>query len=176
MQVVQPQTLLCWQPPPSGQLKLNFDGAIFYQELKSGVGAVLRDDKGSMIMAMSRLEEGILLVEDVEAIAALRALQFISHLGISHLILEGDSLIVVEAIQSTSIVEFSYSPTIREIKLLLSQFQSYDILHVGRQGNGIAHKMARHARVVENTLQWWFHPSDFIKASLEVDAETSLRA
>ncbi|KAF5472052.1 hypothetical protein F2P56_008799 [Juglans regia] len=127
MQVVQPQTLLCWQPPPSGQLKLNFDGAIFYQELKSEVGAVLRDDKESMIMAMSRLEEGILLVEDVEAIAALRALQFISHL-----ILEGDSLFIVEAIQSTSIVEFSYSLIIREIKLLLSQFQSYDVLHVGR--------------------------------------------
>lgn len=53
-------------------------------------------------------------------------------MGISHLILEGDSLIVIEAIKSTNTQEFSCNPIIREIQLLLSYFQFFEVLHIGR--------------------------------------------
>ena len=35
-----------WKPPPTGMFKLNFDGAVFKQENKSGVGVAIRDCKG----------------------------------------------------------------------------------------------------------------------------------
>ncbi|KAG7960287.1 hypothetical protein I3843_10G116000 [Carya illinoinensis] len=88
---------LHWSPPPCGAFKLNVDGAIFDSLNISGVGAILQDDMGSLVMALSRKELSIHVVEDIEALAALRGLQLISHMGISHLILEEDSLAMVEA-------------------------------------------------------------------------------
>lgn len=47
-----------------------------------------------------RKKVNLLEVEDVEAMAALKGLQMILNLGISSLILEGGSLVVIDAIKS----------------------------------------------------------------------------
>lgn len=52
--VHKPLSSLCWKPPPCGMWKLKFDGAIICALNQSGVGAILRDGRGDMIMAMSR--------------------------------------------------------------------------------------------------------------------------
>ncbi|KAF5464321.1 hypothetical protein F2P56_014405 [Juglans regia] len=161
---------LCWLPPPCGSFKLNVDGVIFKALNCSGVGTVLRDEKGCMVLAMSRRELGIHEVEDIEALAALRGLQLISHLGISHLILEGDSLAVMEAICSRGEILDRCSILIHEVKKMLFTFASFEVLHVGRHGNEAAHILARQAKFVDDTLQWWNDPPDFLRSRLEVDA------
>lgn len=92
-------------------------------------------------------------------------------MGVSHLILKGESLIIVEAIRSTNDQEFSYILIIWEIQLLLFHFQSFNVLYVGRQGDKTMHILAWNAWSIVDTLQWWFNPPDFIQASLAVDAE-----
>lgn len=53
-------------------------------------------------MAMFRKELGVYeVLEDIEALPAFGDLQLLSQLGISHLILEGDFLAVVEPIHTT---------------------------------------------------------------------------
>lgn len=46
-----------WLQPNQGELKLNVDGAIFPDYNKAGVGCILRDEKGSAVMAATKLEE-----------------------------------------------------------------------------------------------------------------------
>ncbi|KAF5458972.1 hypothetical protein F2P56_022964 [Juglans regia] len=159
------------KPPPIGKWKLNLDGAIFTQHNLLGVVAILRDDSGSMIMAISRREAGTYIVEEIEALASLRELQMILHMGIPHVILEGDTLTVVEAIRSSCEEECSYSPLIREIQALLLHFHSFDVLHVTRQGNEAVHRLARNAQWMDDTIQWWHNPLDFILSNLEIDVE-----
>lgn len=48
---------------------------------KAGVGAILKDEVGNVIMAMSKLESGVDDAEGIEAVAASRALQMIFHMG-----------------------------------------------------------------------------------------------
>ncbi|XP_035545765.1 uncharacterized protein LOC118348330 [Juglans regia] len=153
---------LLWYPPPCGTFKLNVDGTIFSSLNASGVGAVLRDNNGCMVMAMSKRELGIHKVEDIEVLAALRGLQLISHIGISHLIIEGDSLAAMEAICSRGEDLNRCSVLIHEVKKVLSSFISFEVLHVGRHGNEVAHLLARQTRFVDDTLQWWNEPPDFI--------------
>lgn len=40
-----------WLPPSEGVLKLKVDGAIFTEVGRAGVGCVLRDPKGDILMA-----------------------------------------------------------------------------------------------------------------------------
>ena len=51
---LQKEKALHWQPPPPGRVKLNVDGAIFQDVQKAGVGATLQDEKGSVIMDLSK--------------------------------------------------------------------------------------------------------------------------
>ncbi|XP_042939604.1 uncharacterized protein LOC122274655 [Carya illinoinensis] len=125
--------MLSWNPTPCGKWKLNFDGTVLYSLHHYEVGAILRNEKGDMIMAMARKEDEIYAVDDIDALVALQGLQMIYHIGISYLILEGDSLIIMEAIHSNEEQQFSYSLLLRKISILLSSFQSIDVQHVGKQ-------------------------------------------
>lgn len=44
--ISQQKTSYSWQPPPTDFLKLNVDGAMFYDQHKAGVGIILLDTKG----------------------------------------------------------------------------------------------------------------------------------
>ncbi|KAF5442896.1 hypothetical protein F2P56_035506 [Juglans regia] len=64
-----------WKFPPAGWLKLNVDAVVFLEWDKAGVGAVLRDENGSILMAFSRAEISLDGSEGVELLAIFRGLQ-----------------------------------------------------------------------------------------------------
>lgn len=52
-------------------------------------------------MAMPRKEEGIFTMDDIKAVATLQGFQMINHMSFLHLVIEGDSLVIVDALYST---------------------------------------------------------------------------
>jgi hypothetical protein len=44
-----------WVPPPAGSYKANWDAAMAGDHGKTGVGVIIRDDKGLIVAALSRL-------------------------------------------------------------------------------------------------------------------------
>ncbi|XP_035551721.1 uncharacterized protein LOC118349890 [Juglans regia] len=93
---------LRWSTPPEDSLKLNIDGALFFDLNKAGMGAVLRNHMGEILMACSRVESVSLEPEQVEAVALLRGLQLCMSLGIPKLIIESDCLFLVEEVNRSS--------------------------------------------------------------------------
>ena len=68
---------VCWSPPISPMVKVNFDGAVFKDLGEVGIGVVVHDSQGLVLASMS---EEILLsqsVTDVEAMFALRVVNFV---------------------------------------------------------------------------------------------------
>ncbi|XXG47023.1 hypothetical protein AAC387_Pa02g1736 [Persea americana] len=108
---------------------------MFAKIQKAGVGAVLIDEVGNVIMAMSKLESGVDSANYIEAITALRALQMVLYIGVSSIILGGDSMSVVEALKSSSTNMSRQGPLFEEIKWLLNHFIKFEVYHVGREGN-----------------------------------------
>lgn len=51
---LQKEKALRWHTPPPGIVKLNVDGAIFQDVQKAGVGAILQDEKESVIMDLGK--------------------------------------------------------------------------------------------------------------------------
>ena len=111
--VMQPSLLasnlavIQWSPPANSAIKLNFDGLVFQEFDDADLGVVARDSKG---LVLAPLVEKVLqphLVAELEATAAVCALNFAQELNLSSIILECDLEIIFKALRSN---EDSLSP------------------------------------------------------------------
>ena len=93
-------------------------------------------------------------VEVLEAMAARRAMLFMEELGLSHAVFEGDSELVVNALVGHCPDRASIGHIIKDCKSLRGLFQTYSFSHVRRQGNGVAHALARRARMSFPLTVW----------------------
>ncbi|XP_075670063.1 uncharacterized protein LOC142639808 [Castanea sativa] len=137
-----------WKPPPWPNLKVNSDGSCFRGENLAGAGAIIRDANGQVLTSMA---DKFLLphfIVAVEVIAAIKALRFAIELGLTSIILEGDSKIAINAMLCKVPMLAEYGHLIEEAKLLADQFVSVEFSHVPRQCNSLAHNIATHARHV----------------------------
>ncbi|XP_040987666.1 uncharacterized protein LOC121235384 [Juglans microcarpa x Juglans regia] len=134
-----------WIAPPLDVFKVNWDAAIDKGNSRLGIGVMVRNSEGAVMASLCSSMDLFPNPLLGEAVAARRASSFCAELGLQHIILEGDSLSVVKAIQHK---EDSWSDTglvIRDIKVMLSKFLSWSVLHVHREVNVIAHHLAKFA-------------------------------
>nr|XP_023870323.1 uncharacterized protein LOC111982938 [Quercus suber] len=76
-----------WQPPPTTKFKITFDGVVFKEEKRAGLGVVIRNHQGQV---HASLTENVALppsIMEVEALAAIRVVSFAVELGVSSIIL-----------------------------------------------------------------------------------------
>lgn len=72
-------------------IKINFDMAIFSKEDKLRIGVVFRDNQGLVLAFLSRHLSQVYSPLEIEAMAVSWAFQFVSDLGFTQAVLEGDS-------------------------------------------------------------------------------------
>ncbi|KAL7002934.1 hypothetical protein U1Q18_004092 [Sarracenia purpurea var. burkii] len=87
-------------------------------------------------------------VDCSEALAASNGISFSKELGLMNVIVEGDSLSVIEGIRKESSQVTSFGNIVQAIKDEILPFRSFSTSHVGRQGNLVAHGLVRLAKVV----------------------------
>ena len=87
-------------------------------------------------------------VEMVEVVAARRALMFVMELGFNKVEVEGDSESVVNAILGDYMDNSYMGHVLKDIKFMFSSFSFISIKHTHKEGNCVAHKLAR--RVANN--------------------------
>ncbi|XP_042983235.1 uncharacterized protein LOC122312641 [Carya illinoinensis] len=136
-----------WSAPPPAFFKANWDAAIDKGSSKVGIGVIVRDSEG---LVTASLCSSITLTPDPllgEAAAALRATTLCAELGLTHIVLEGDALNVVQAVQGVEENWSAVGMVIRDVKSLLSRFQEWSIHHVPRELNVIAHTLAKYALI-----------------------------
>ena len=85
----RPQPKPKWSVPPAHKYKINFDGAISEVGNISGIGVVVRNCTGEVIASLVQQVEQAFQPLEVEAIAACRAVEFGSEIGVDCAIVEG---------------------------------------------------------------------------------------
>ena len=143
-----------WKPPPWPILKVNFNGAMFREQISVGVGVVIRDDKGQVVESMDEKITLPYLVIVVEVIAAKRALKFTLDIDLSPIVLEGDSKNTIDALMWERSLLVDYEHLVDDAKRLANQFESMEFSHVKREDNSVVYNIARHARHVSELLVW----------------------
>jgi len=76
-----------WSCPQGGLVKINFDGAVFSESNQSLVGVVIRDNNGAVLASCSEKLHQAYKPDEVEALAALKAVTLACDLGFRKAIL-----------------------------------------------------------------------------------------
>ena len=149
-----PRPRVKWKPPDASCFKINFDKAIFRNENKSGIGVVTRDHTGSIIASLAQLISPALQAVEIEAIAAARALEFGNEISISEAVLEGDSELIIESLKVGGNTIASVEPLIQDTIVFSSFFSKLLFSHCRRDGNKLAHSLARYSINVSDYVVW----------------------
>ena len=130
-------------------------GAIFQGNAEAGLGAIIRNDYGLVMAALTQVIPLPISVEIVEVLAARRALIFALELGFDQVILEGDSEIAIRAMNSEDYMAAPFGHLIADIKALAPHFRSLVFCHTRRLGNKVAHSLAKEACNVSSSFCSW---------------------
>ena len=145
--------------------KINFDGAVSAEESYSGVGVIVWNREGLVIATMSEKIPQILQPTKIEAMAATRALEFAREVGISEAILEGDSVMVIKALATKDTRLAPFGLLIQDAYRFTSAFSLLSYSHTKREGNQVAHDLAKLAVTIPNCVIWMEDvPSDVVNS------------
>ena len=103
--------------------------------------------------SMSQIIPLPLIVVELETLAAIKALEFATDLGLAPVVLEGDLEILTNALMDASLSLASFGLLIQDIKAYAEFFQYISFSHV-RKGNIVAHILLRHACHVTGFSVW----------------------
>jgi ribonuclease HI len=134
-----------WNQPPFGYLKCNVDASFFNMVGATGCGWVLRNCRGQFQLAGTNIMKASLTVLEGEAMALIEAMEEVIHRGLSFVIFESDSKLVVDAISSCQAGVSDFSILISHIQALLRLNNYFEVKYVKRQANKVAHSLARAA-------------------------------
>ena len=141
----KPQCRQVWSPPDTSVFKVNVDRAVFVQQSKSGVGVVICNCEGLFMGPLSMKLNQHLGSLEAEAKSYELGIMFAKDMGFHEIVLEGDLVMVSNAIAGISPPPSSIASVVYGISSLLSVFHRFSISHVSRKGNQVAHLLAKHA-------------------------------
>ena len=123
-----------WQPPPPMVYKLNFDVAIFSGMEKSGIGAIIINERGEVMADMSAIRPKVETSEEAELLACRRSLEFAMDAGFTRVMIEGDNTNVMQAI-SLDVANYSFlGNVVDDIRHLMSGLQWVTVSKIRKIG------------------------------------------
>nr|XP_028946810.1 uncharacterized protein LOC103403753 [Malus domestica] len=143
--VVQPKPKVVevdkWRRPEVGWLKCNFDGAWDEPNNRGGAILIIRDTDKDFVATMALPLEGITSALMAEVAAAREAALFLLKWSRAKVLLEGDALLVIAAIQNNSEVNYGALGHILTDTRRLLQWKA---MFVRCGANAVAHRLAHH--------------------------------
>ncbi|XP_050242299.1 uncharacterized protein LOC126691287 [Quercus robur] len=134
-----------WRPPPQSLFKLNFDATIFKESNSSGFSAVIQNEQGEVMAALSTIGPTVTCSEEAETMACRKTLEFAVDAGFSKLVVEGDNANVMRAVSSSTPNMSMLGNVIDDIQFLLCGLRRASTSRIKRGGNRVAYVLARHA-------------------------------
>ncbi|XP_075666899.1 uncharacterized protein LOC142636504 [Castanea sativa] len=134
-------------------VKINFDGATS-KDQTSGIGVVLRDERGSVLISLSQNIPQVCRPLDIETLAASKALKFAAELGFNKVVLEGDCEVLMKALKGGDQFLSTVGLVMDDIRYDANLFYQLRYSHVRRGGSKVAYSLARHALKITNFVAW----------------------
>ncbi|XP_075655169.1 uncharacterized protein LOC142625383 [Castanea sativa] len=161
-------------PTPRPLFKINVDGAVATAAKKAGVGVIVRDELGRVEAAMCRNLNAPLGAIETESMAIEARLLFAKDIDIRDIVVQSDSLILVKALNGTSVPPSAISVVVQGILDLSLSFRKVEFSHVKRQGNRSAHVVAKHALSIVDFIIWIEETPCFLEQALIHDVTSQV--
>ncbi|GLJ07913.1 hypothetical protein SUGI_0076990 [Cryptomeria japonica] len=122
---------------------MNVDGASKGNPGLSGYGAIIRYEKGEFIGAVTG-QEGFVSNNIAEITALEEGLKWATANGLTKVVIEGDSKVVINEIINKHFLNWRLGSWIPRIYDHLLKLEDYQIHHTYREGNQVADLLANH--------------------------------
>ena len=139
---------------PIDRFKLNFDVSIFLDGGTSRVGAIIRNDRGEVIAALSAKDPLVMGSEEAEIFACRRAVEFAVECGFLELVLEGDNQALIDALNKRKGLSSWLGHFLQDVLCMLDRLRWVQVVFVKRSANSVAHVLARYAKDLVEDIVW----------------------
>ena len=106
---------------------------------------------------------------EIEAIVASGALEFGLEIEIAQAILEGDLMVIMNALEDDELSLASFSLLIQDAKVFSRSITQLLYSHIMREGNNLAHSLVRHSINVLNYAVWMEDVPPFFNSIFYID-------
>ncbi|XP_040987788.1 uncharacterized protein LOC121235507 [Juglans microcarpa x Juglans regia] len=158
-----------WKKPEGQLLKVNFDAAIKESTKKLGLGVIIRDCRGEVYAAACLTREASYGIFRAECIAMWEAMVLCEELGLGEVIFEGDAKSVIDAVSSGEKDDSSYGHLVENLQQKLNFYSRWEVAFIHREGNEVAHQLAKLALYGDNDMYWVEECPEAITDQLSID-------
>ncbi|KAF7826438.1 ribonuclease H [Senna tora] len=146
-------SLVLWQPPSGSTIKINSDAAKI-SDNEWSVGVVARDGMGDLIFIAASKIQAPNDPSLAEALAIRWTMGIAYHNNLMDVAFETDCLVVVNSFHNGSKDASSFDNVVQDCEYLSKTFNSFTLTHVKRDGNNVAHHVAKALHSAET--EFWF--------------------
>ncbi|XP_074346406.1 uncharacterized protein LOC141685188 [Apium graveolens] len=118
---------------------------------------VLRDDTGAFMAGMLKNFDENASILEAEATGVQEVLQWVCGLGVSQVVVESDSLVVVNVLRKNSQYVSEVGSIFECCRAVLRQRCDLKVQHVRRQANRVAHSIDK-LPCMSGTMNWFSTP------------------
>ncbi|BFG21312.1 hypothetical protein CerSpe_075860 [Prunus speciosa] len=158
-----------WERPPAQFFKINVDGALKTDDSVRGLGVVIRNDRGELIVAAAKLVGGMFMPNVTELFAIRFGLQLAMDLGLQHIQLESGAQAAIQmAFQRDADLGYE-GVLVNEIQVLANSFHSCLGQFRPRTCNRVAHSLAHFALSISDLIVWMEDGPEWLSSLLAND-------
>ncbi|XP_042992296.1 uncharacterized protein LOC122318762 [Carya illinoinensis] len=153
-----------WNRPKELSVKANWDAAVDKKERNVGIGVVIRDEEGEILVAtrehMSYVTDGAI----AESFALRKAMEVCRDLNFNNILFEGDAQNIVNVVNVETKDMTRYGSVIEDVNSLLKGREKWSVSFVFREANEAAHVLAREALLFHSEIVWIEKVPDCIRS------------
>ena len=127
---------------------------MFKETEEAGLGVAVRNSHGKVLASLAEKIKLPSSSDEVEALAAVRAITLALDLTLPSFIVEGDSEVVISALRKEEESLSSFGHLIFSIKYSLAFCNCFSFSHTRRSGTSFAHCLAKYARTIVGFSMW----------------------
>lgn len=146
---------ISWQPPLMHSFNVNCDGAVIEEGKWVGVGAIIRNEGGEMVMAAGHRIMMRLSPLAAEIFAIKLALDLVVERRLSSVMVESDCLEAVRLINAEDDCCASEGVVVDQIRSLMRLIHIPSISFATRESNMAAHSIASFVARGDGRFQWF---------------------
>ena len=137
---------------------------------RSGFGAVIRNDKGEVMVAMATKGPEVFYSEEAELLACRKATEFAMDAGFSKFVIEEDNNSAMSAISTLKLDQSLLGNVVGDIQHLIRNLHWVRIDCIRRGGNRVAHVLSQFARNISKDRYWMEDVPPITREALYQDA------
>ena len=160
------QRAMTWSPPPRFLFKINVDGVVDKANGKASVGVIVKDELGRVEATMCKNLDAPLGAIETKSKAIEAGLLFALDIGIRDIVVESDCFLMIQALKGTTTPPSVISTVTQGVLDLSMGFNTVEFSHVKRQGNRLAHMLAKHALSITDFITWIEETPCFLEQAL----------